>query len=78
MGAQNSLSASTNRVDVLIAVESSYDLWLSIQFASGKAAGLLDKLHLDFENGCMSFPHDCADSRAGSEYNDMESKELKV
>ncbi|KAI1730773.1 ribonucleases p/MRP protein subunit POP1 domain-containing protein [Ditylenchus destructor] len=73
----NSSSAAANRVDLLAPVESSLDLWLSIQFANGRAAGLQDRIHLDFESGLMSFPQDCADSESGQIYTEMQLKELQ-
>ncbi|KAI1711178.1 ribonucleases p/MRP protein subunit POP1 domain-containing protein [Ditylenchus destructor] len=75
---QNSSSTAANRVDLLAPVESSLDLWLSIQFANGRAAGLQDKIHLDFESELLSFPQDCADSESGQIYAEMQSKELQV
>lgn len=54
------------------------DFWLAFQFANGRAAGIVDKISLDFESGALSFPVDCADSEAAFSYENMDSCALKV
>lgn len=54
------------------------DFWLALQFANSRAAGLADKICLDFESGALNFPVDCADSEAALIYANMDSSLLKV
>lgn len=67
---------ASNRVDLICSDETAYDFWLAIHFANARAAGLRDKLCLDFEAGSISFPADCPDSEAGRCYTSKETAAL--
>ena len=62
-----------NRVDLILPEGTGLDFWLAIHFADARAAGLQDKVHLDYESGLMSFPSDCADSEAGKQFSEMDA-----
>uniref|UniRef100_A0A915DT52 Ribonucleases P/MRP protein subunit POP1 n=1 Tax=Ditylenchus dipsaci TaxID=166011 RepID=A0A915DT52_9BILA len=65
-------TVSANRADLIAPGGTGLDFWLALQFADGRAAGLLDKIHLDFEAGLTSFPSDCGDSLAGLEFGQID------
>ncbi len=67
-----------NRVDLVVPGGWGLDFWLALQFSNARAAGLRDKLHLDFEAGMVNFPADYPDSSAGETYHTLEAQSLEV